>query len=317
MAVLHFRRDTLHNARVATEADLETVRRLLDRSSRAYSTGGDTLDRRIAAGFGWVLNAGRDILAFVSADMRPFSIAGIVAAVVGNGERSALCADRLLPLVEGDLRARGVVALVHIGHASWLTEMLEDHGFGRRETVLTYGWNASRVAVLGNRFVVVQPGTMGFLEDIVALDQRIFGRMWHKPASELQRAVVSKTCDFTVATMGGQLVGYQWNERDGTHGHLTRLAVSPEWQGREVGTRLLTQALAGMVDAGITWITLNTQLSNTRSRSLYERFGFQTVGQPAPVLWKELPSPTVGHETVSTGQASPECGRLFAPDRHA
>lgn len=302
ITVIFHRQVAGHDIRVATEADVEAVRRLLNRSLRAYAMGDNgALDRQIAAGFGWVLSAGHDILAFVSADMRPSSIAGIVAAAVANGEHATACADRLLPLVEGDLLARGAVALVHIGHARWLTEMLQAHGFRRRDAVVTYGWNASRLGVHGNRSVTIRPGEVDFLEDIVALDKRVFDGIWHKPVGELRRAV-NGTSDFTVATAGGEVVGYQWHERNETHGHLARLAVSPEWQGRGVGTRLFTEALARMVDAGIMWITLNTQLSNTRSRDLYERFGFQIVGLPAPVMWKDLPTPGAYYDPVVAGR---------------
>ena len=283
-----FRRASVYSARVAAIEDLEAIRSLLDHSWRCYS--GDlppTLTWHGEAGLTWVVSASRDILGMMSAELRSFSIATIVAAAVGNGETAARCADALLPLAETALRARGVSALAHIGNAPWLTEMLGAHGFRTRQTVVTYGWNAYPLQVGGDLSITVQPARSRHLDEVAVLDRRIFDPIWHKPASELQRAF-TRASEFTVATDADRVVGYQWNERNETHGHLTRLAVNPDWQSRGVGTRLFTETLSGMVEAGLTWITLNTQTDNVHSRTLYERYGFQIVGQPMPVMWKDL-----------------------------
>jgi ribosomal-protein-alanine N-acetyltransferase len=122
----------------------------------------------------------------------------------------------------------------------------------------------------------------------VSLDEHIFGSLWHKPTNNFEEAL-ARAFMFTVAELDGQIVGYQWCEKHERHGHITRLGVRPGWEGQGVGTRLLTEALAAMVKAGITWVTLNTQESNLRSRMLYERHGFRPLNDDrVAVLWKDV-----------------------------
>ena len=305
-------RDPVYDARAATAADIETIRRLLRYSWRVHLAGDpETWNSRIGFGLTWVLGAGKRIMGLISASMRPFSIACIFAAAVSNGERVTTYADSLLPAVEAGVRAHGAAALIHVGHALWLVEMLEARGFRQRDTVVTYGWNASPLHVAGNPAITVRPAAATDLANIVALDQRIFGPVWHIPATELEPAL-RRGFAFKVATAAGHIVGYQWSKIDETHAHLTRLAVSPEWQDNGVGTRLLTDALAGMVEGGITWVTLNTQLSNPRARSLYERYGFRALGAPAPVMWKDLRRSAPDRHRPSTTSAGSQCTRLLS-----
>jgi ribosomal-protein-alanine N-acetyltransferase len=119
------------------------------------------------------------------------------------------------------------------------------------------------------------------------LDQDVFGPIWHKQIADF-RGALRRAFLFTVARWDDQIIGYQWSEKVEEHGHLTRLAVRPDWEGKGVGTRLLTEAMVAMVRAGATWITLNTQEDNLRSRRLYERHGFRPINHRVAVLWKDL-----------------------------
>jgi ribosomal-protein-alanine N-acetyltransferase len=288
MAMSFFRKDPVYTARRATAADLQSARRLIDKSWRVYlGKGVDALDDHLRPGLSWVLDERGDLCGFMSAEMRPFSIANITAAAIGNSQQAAVYADAMFPLIEATLCQQGVAALVHIGHVPWLAETLERKRFRKRETVLTYGWDARPIAVSGNSSVSIQPARRSDLEDLVALDRSIFGPIWHKQIDEFEQ-VFDRTFAFNVARYDDRIVGYQWGDRTEAHGHLTRLGVSPEWQGKGVGTRLFTEALAEMAGCGVTWITLNTQESNLRSRRLYERHGFRVVGQPVYVMWLDL-----------------------------
>ena len=280
--------DQLEAARVATSSEIRAAQQMIEQASRVYvSVRPGLLSEYVRSSMCWVTGDPDAIDGFMMAEMRPFSVAAITAAVISNGRGVGSYIDALLPLVEHTVQHHDAAALVHVGYAPWLTHYLSRHGFVARETVVTYGWDRRPVTVAGNRAVTVRAADHPDLVDVVALDRRIFGPVWHKRATEFENAL-NRAFDFSVAEWNGQIVGYRWSDKSGDHGHLSRLAVRPAWEGRGVGTRLLTETLVAMVNAGVAWITLNTQEDNLRSRMLYERHGFRLVDHRVAVLWKDL-----------------------------
>jgi GNAT superfamily N-acetyltransferase len=260
----------------------------MDQSWRVFQGNDpDKLQDCVDRGCCCVAYCGTDMVGQMTGVLRPTLIASIVSAAIGNGQPASDFADALLPPLEDALRARGATAIMQVGSAPWLSDILEARGYQQRETVVTYGWNAVSIPVAGSASITIRPADSSVLDEVAALDRLVFGPGWHKPAEELAQTL-QKARSFTVATNNCRIVGYQWNAHADSHGHLTRLAVSPQWQGKGVGTRLFTEALAGMVAAGVSWITLNTQMGNLRSRRLYERYGFEIIGRPVPLMWKDL-----------------------------
>ena len=280
--------DQVFAARVATSSEIRAAQQMIEQVSRVYVNMRPGLLREyVHSSMCWVTGEPDAIHGFMMAEMRPFSVAAITAAVISNGRGVASYIDALLPLVEHTVQQHGAATLVHVGYAPWLTHYLGRRGFFERETVITYGWDRHPVTVTGNRAVTVRAADHHDLVDVVMLDERIFGPVWHKRATEFEN-VLNRAFDFSVAEWNGQIVGYRWSDKSGDHGHLSRLAVRPDWEGRGVGTRLLTETLVAMVNAGVAWITLNTQEGNLRSRMLYERHGFRLVDHRVAVLWKDL-----------------------------
>jgi len=282
------RRDAVQEARTAAPEDAEAVRRLIERAWRVYlRIPLDQVALRLQPGLGWVAGDGEGVSALMLAEVQPFLIALITAAALSDDWRVQVYLDTFLPLVEETFRQKGVSALVQIGYAPWLTTVLRDRGFASRDGVVTYEWHYQPVTVGGSQMVTVRSAHLRDLPKLLSLDKRIFGPIWHKPMSIFEEAL-ARAFIFSVAEQDGEIVGYQWCERHERHGHITRLAVRPDWEGQGVGTRLLTEALASMVNAGVSWITLNTQESNLRSQTLYERHGFHLTSDRVAVLWKDL-----------------------------
>jgi [ribosomal protein S18]-alanine N-acetyltransferase len=61
-------------------------------------------------------------------------------------------------------------------------------------------------------------------------------------------------------------------------GHVTTIAVDPEWQRYGVGTRLLLALGREAIARGATALTLEVRLSHRGAQQLYQRFGFAAVG---------------------------------------
>jgi ribosomal-protein-alanine N-acetyltransferase len=275
-------------ARAATPSDTEVVQWLIARASRVHlRIPPEQVPFRLRPGMGWVAGEGEGVSGFMLAEIQPFLIALITAAALSDDWDVSPYLDIFLPLVEEATRQEGATALVQIGYAPWLTAVLSKHDFASRDWVVTYEWHYQPLAVKGNRAVTIRPAHLRDVPALLALDRRIFGPIWHKPASSFEEAL-ARAFVFTVAELDGEIVGYQWCEKQEGHGHITRLAVVPNWEGQGIGTRLLTEALASMVKAGGNCITLNTQESNLRSQILYERHGFRRTGDRVAVLWKDL-----------------------------
>jgi len=270
-------------------ADQAAIRRLLIYSWRTYlPCGAHWLEQRLAAGDCWVMvERGQEIVGLIAVLRRHPEVISIVAAAVCNGLPATQYARMVLSCAESHARRQHVHRLACLSGAVWLNEALDAHGFQTCEHVITYGWDAVPFSVAGNSTVVVERARQGDLRTVAAIDNQIFAPVWHKPYEEIEY-VLGRSAYFVVAKHRDRIIGYCWSEWDGTHGHLTRLGVTTDWQGKGVGTRLLTEALSEMVQAGINWVTLNTQASNLRARRLYERYGFRSIGQPTPLLWKEL-----------------------------
>ena len=83
----------------------------------------------------------------------------------------------------------------------------------------------------------------------------------------------------------GTLVGAVTCERDRRAkvrhiGHITAMMVTPAWQRRGVGRRLMQHALEAARSAhGLTLLTISVTSHNTGARRLYEDLGFQPYGR--------------------------------------
>jgi len=124
-----------------------------------------------------------------------------------------------------------------------------------------------------------------YLEDlanVLAVDHAAFEPAWQLSARELRQAQ-RQTASSTVAVFNGQIVGYQLSTKHQGSGHLARLAVRPEIQGKRVGAALLYHVLESFSHRGVRTMTVNTQDSNTYSQRLYERYGFFRNGYDIPI----------------------------------
>jgi ribosomal-protein-alanine N-acetyltransferase len=287
-AMLWGRRDVVQNSRPVMPADADAVHWLLERAWRTYLRfPAEDVRLHLQSGLGWVVDGENQVSGFMLAEIQPSCAALITAAAVSDDRQLVPHLDALLRHIEETARQIGATALAQIGYAPWLTGVLDEWGFATRDWVVTYEWQYQPVSVRGNLSVTVRPAQRRDLPTLLALDASIFGPVWHKPIGNFEDAL-ARAFSFTVAEEDGRLIGYQWSDKLQEHGHITRLAVRPDWENRGVGIRLLTEAMTAMVKAGAAWITLNTQESNLRSRRLYERHGFRMVDQRVAVLWKDL-----------------------------
>ena len=83
---------------------------------------------------------------------------------------------------------------------------------------------------------------------------------------------------YVVARSGGAVIGYAGLMEAAGEGHVTTIAVAPDWQRRKIGTRLLL-ALAGWAgEHRCRALTLEVRMGNAGAQALYRRFGFVPAG---------------------------------------
>lgn len=115
------------------------------------------------------------------------------------------------------------------------------------------------------------------LRGVVHIEQQVYPKPWTIGLflSELSQR---STRLYLVARVGHRIVGYIGLLRNIDEGHITTLAVDPEWQGHGIATRLLATSARAASQRGCTSLTLEVRVSNDRAQALYRRFGFAPAG---------------------------------------
>jgi ribosomal-protein-alanine acetyltransferase len=83
---------------------------------------------------------------------------------------------------------------------------------------------------------------------------------------------------YIVAETQGRMVGYAGLWRIIDEGHITNVAVHPDFRRRGVGEALVSVLLTHTMENGITDHTLEVRVSNEAAISLYTKFGFEPAG---------------------------------------
>ena len=62
-------------------------------------------------------------------------------------------------------------------------------------------------------------------------------------------------------------------------GHISTLAIHPEWRGWGLGELLLHRALEQAIESDAHTISLEVRVSNNMAQTLYAKYGFATVSR--------------------------------------
>jgi ribosomal-protein-alanine N-acetyltransferase len=229
----------------------------------------------------------RQVVGFVSATVRCLPVSVLQGVGLADDWSVAAVLDALLSPCFDALRRRGARFVAYVGDEPWLVPRLRERGFTVVNRILTYAKENGSVPSRGNQVVCVRPTREADLTAIVALDEVTFDPLWRNTATILTE-IWTRCPYFVVAELDGRVVGYQFNDLDGEHGHLTRVAVHPDFQGQGIGVRLMAEAIDFFQAVGVRVVTLNTQQDNVSAQRLYRWFGFHPLDKEAVVLWKTL-----------------------------
>jgi [ribosomal protein S18]-alanine N-acetyltransferase len=134
------------------------------------------------------------------------------------------------------------------------------------------------------------------LRSVLKIEAQVYPRPWSLSLFLSELSLRSSRA-YVVARVEGIVVGYAGLMLSGEDGHVTTIAVDPDWHRHKVGTRLLIWLAREGVRRGCENLTLEVRMSNAAAQSMYDRFGFKPAGirknyyaetnEDALVMWAE------------------------------
>lgn len=124
------------------------------------------------------------------------------------------------------------------------------------------------------------------IADLLHIDHAAFDRFWRFDRFGMAEAIAAtaKTKSLLIRGPDGSPVAFAIVGFGHAMSYLQRLAVHPDWQGRQMGRSLTRVAARTAQSAGSRAMMLNTQMDNDAAIALYESEGFVTLPEPLAVL---------------------------------
>lgn len=144
----------------------------------------------------------------------------------------------------------------------------------------------------------IDPMRVRDLTEVLTVERLSFSIPWSKNAF-LSELIGNDRAHYLVAKVNDRVVGYigVWIIAD--EGHITNVAVHPEYRGRAIGRRLLLSVAELAQAKGGRRLTLEVRRSNLGAQRLYRSLGFESAGirrgyyrddnEDAIIMWKDLP----------------------------
>lgn len=135
------------------------------------------------------------------------------------------------------------------------------------------------------------------VDDVLKIEEQAYGEHhWSKDSfyGELSNDLAFY---YSAFDMEGNLVGYAgtWHILD--EAHITTIAVRPDLKRKKIGEAILDKILEDCYKDEIKYLTLEVRVSNIPAISLYEKYGFKSLGtrkgyyqnnnEDALIMWTE------------------------------
>lgn len=150
--------------------------------------------------------------------------------------------------------------------------------------------------------VDILPMKQSDIEQVMEIEKSSFPSPWTESMFENELRRPQFCCCLVAclpkdAHLAGKLVGYVSLFYIFREGHVTNLAVRPDWRRRGIGERLLFEIVKQAQSRGVERLTLEVRESNTVASELYKKFGFfqagkrrgyyEDTGEDALILWTD------------------------------
>lgn len=143
----------------------------------------------------------------------------------------------------------------------------------------------------------IVPSLLEHVDDIMVVERLSFKIPWSRD-SIIEEFRSNGFAVYFSALIGGKAIGYggMWKVFD--EGHITNVAVHPEFRGKGIGGALIEILIDEADRSGIKHITLEVRRSNEVARRLYTKNGFKESGvrkayyadngEDALIMWKTI-----------------------------
>ena len=125
--------------------------------------------------------------------------------------------------------------------------------------------------------VVITPMRRRHLRSVLRIETQVYPRPWSMSLF-LSELALRSTRAYYVARVGRQVVGYAGLMMSADDGHVTTIAVDPDWHRRSLGRRLLLTLVREALERDARSLTLEVRVGNDAAQALYRQFGFKPVG---------------------------------------
>lgn len=125
--------------------------------------------------------------------------------------------------------------------------------------------------------VKIEPMKRRHIPAVLRIESKVYPRPWSAGLFLSELAQRSSRA-YLVAKHAGKVVGYAGLMLLSDEGHVTNIAVDPDFHRQKVGSRLLLTLVEEARAAGAKAMTLEVRRANHGAQDMYRQFGFQIVG---------------------------------------
>ncbi len=148
-----------------------------------------------------------------------------------------------------------------------------------------------------NREIEIRKMTVSDSANVAKLDRVCFTTPWSEESFEYEAHLNPLAYYLVAEAEDGSIVGYMgiWHILD--EGHITNVAVHPDFRDRGLGSKLISEIIACSDVVGMKRYTLEVRVSNEAALHTYRKFGFSEAGlrtnyyeddgEDAIIMWKE------------------------------
>lgn len=145
--------------------------------------------------------------------------------------------------------------------------------------------------------IIIKPMEKTDIDNVIAIEAKAYGEHHWSKESFMNELANELARYYSAFDENGELVGYAGCWQILEEVHITNIAVSPDFRRNKIGEKLLRQIIDDCYKNKAKYITLEVRVSNIPAISLYEKFGFKSLGvrkgyyqnnnEDALIMWTE------------------------------
>ncbi len=115
------------------------------------------------------------------------------------------------------------------------------------------------------------------LDEVMKIENACFAVPWSRQS--MQEELFSLMKYYYTALIDGKVAGYGGMWHVVTEGHITNIAVAPQYRRMGVGDAIVGKIMQTAEEKEMLGVTLEVRVSNIAAKNLYEKHGFVVTGE--------------------------------------